>query len=227
MRDMTIPSRIAVLASGGGSNLQSIIDHFRTEPAHQAGAVVFVGSNRADAGALERARAAGVAAFVIGDFRDGAALLAALRAANIDLLVLAGYLKLVPNEVVHAFAGRLLNVHPALLPAFGGHGMYGQRVHTAVIASGAKFTGVTVHFVNEAFDQGPIAAQWPVPVLPDDTPQTLAVRVVRLEHAFFPAVIEAVASGAITMGADNRSVGSIPAHSPFAPRDAQLFFRPD
>ncbi|MEO7360981.1 MAG: phosphoribosylglycinamide formyltransferase [Gemmatimonadaceae bacterium] len=224
---MTIPSRIAVLASGGGSNLQSIIEHFRNEPASKAGVVVFVGSNRADAGALQRARAAGIATFVIADSSDGASLLAALRAADIDLLVLAGYLRLVPNEVVHAFAGRVLNVHPALLPAFGGHGMYGQRVHTAVIASGAKFTGVTVHFVNEVFDQGTIAAQWPVPVLPDDTPLTLAVRVVGIEHAFFPAVIEAVASGAITMGADNRSVGSIPAHSPFAPRDAQLFFRPD
>ena len=226
VRAVTNVSRIAVLASGGGSNLQSIIDHFRTEPANKAGAVVLVGSNRADAGALERANAAGISTHVIADFTDGAALLTALHASSVDLLVLAGYLRLVPNEVVHAFAGRMLNVHPAMLPAFGGHGMYGQRVHAAVIASGAKFTGVTVHFVNEMFDQGPIAAQWPVPVLPDDTAQTLAARVVRIEHLFFPVVIEAVASGAITLGADNRTVGSIPAHSPFAPRDAQLFFRP-
>ena len=223
---MTDPSRIAVLASGGGSNLQSIIDLFRTESASKVGAVVLVASNRADAGALERAKSAGIITHVIADFTDGASLLAALRAADIDLLVLAGYLKLVPNEVVHAYAGRMLNVHPAMLPAFGGHGMYGHRVHSAVIASGAKFTGVTVHFVNEIFDQGPIAAQWPVPVLPDDTAQTLAARVVRMEHLFFPVVIEAVASGAITLGADNRTVGSIPAHSPFAVRDAQLFFRP-
>ena len=104
--------------------------------------------------------------------------------------------------------------------------MYGQRVHAAVISAGAKFTGVTVHFVNEVFDQGAIAAQWPVPVLPQDTPETLAARVLRTEHAFFPAVIEAVASGHITLGDDNLSVGSMPAHSPFASRDAQLFFRP-
>ena len=226
MRAMTNASRIAVLASGGGSNLQSIIDHFRTGPANKAGTVVLVGSNRADAGALDRARSAGITAHVMTDFTDGGALLLALRAANVDLLVLAGYLRLVPDQVVHAFAGRMLNVHPSMLPAFGGHGMYGQRVHTAVIASGAKFTGVTVHFVNEAFDQGPIAAQWPVPVLPNDTPQTLAARVLRIEHVFFPAVIEAVASGAITVDAGNRTVGSIPAHSPFAVRDAQLFFPP-
>ena len=224
MRAMKNASRIAVLASGGGSNLQSIIDHFRTSPANEVGKVVFVGSNRADCGALVRASSAGITAHVIADFADGTALLGALRHSNADLLILAGYLKLVPREVVHAFAGRMLNVHPALLPAFGGHGMYGQRVHTAVLAAGAKITGVTVHFVNEEFDRGPIAAQWPVPVLPDDTAQTLAARVQRTEHAFFPAVIEAVASGDITVGLDNIVVGSVPAHSPFAPRDAQLFF---
>lgn len=226
MSAMKNASRIAVLASGGGSNLQSIIDHFGTSPASEAGEVVLVGSNRADAGALVRATTAGIAAHVIGDCNDGAALLSALRSSNVDLLVLAGYLRLVPNEVVHAFAGRMLNVHPALLPAFGGHGMYGQRVHAAVVASGAKFSGVTVHFVNEEFDQGPIAAQWPVPVLPDDTPQTLAARVLRLEHVFFPTVIEAVAAGDITLGPDNRTIGTLPAHSAFALRDAQLFFRP-
>ena len=223
---MKAAARIAVLASGGGSNLQSIIDHFSTAPASAAGEVVFVASNRADAGALLRAQTAGIATHVITDVTDGFALLTALQAANVDLLVLAGYLRLVPDVVVHAFAGRMLNVHPALLPAFGGHGMYGQRVHAAVIAAGATFTGVTVHFVNEVFDEGAIAAQWPVPVLPHDTPQTLAARVLRTEHAFFPAVIEAVASGHITLGANNRSVGSVPAHSPFALRDAQLFFRP-
>lgn len=219
-------SRIAVFASGGGSNLQSIIDHFRNSPADQSGAVVLVASNRADAGALARAATAGIGTHVIPDVTDGAGLLAILNTANVDLLVLAGYLKLVPADVVRAFAGRVLNVHPALLPAFGGHGMYGQRVHAAVIASGAKFSGVTVHFVDEEFDRGPIVAQWPVPVLPGDTPQSLAERVVRTEHVFFPVVIEAVAAGAITLGADNRTVGSIPAPSPFAPRDAQLFFRP-
>lgn len=219
-------SRIAVLASGGGSNLQSILDHFSSVPVRDAGAVVLVASNRAESGAITRAEESGIATHVIGDFADGAALLSVLQAAQIDLLVLAGYLKLVPAEVVHAFKGRMLNVHPAMLPAFGGHGMYGQRVHEAVIASGARFTGVTVHFVDEEFDRGAIAAQWPVPVLSDDTPQTLAARVLRTEHAFFPVVIEAVAAGQLVLGPDNRVVGSLPALSAFAPRDAQLFFRP-
>lgn len=219
-------ARIAVLASGGGSNLQSILDHFTTAPASDAGAVLLVASNRADSGAIARAQESGIATHVISDFADGAMLLATLRGANIDLLVLAGYLKLVPAEVVQAFKGRMLNVHPALLPAFGGHGMYGQRVHTAVIESGARFTGVTVHFVDEEFDRGAIAAQWPVPVLPDDTPQSLAARVLRTEHAFFPVVIEAVAAGQLVLGPDNRVTGSLPALSAFAPRDAQLFFRP-
>ncbi|MGV3711125.1 MAG: phosphoribosylglycinamide formyltransferase [Gemmatimonas sp.] len=219
-------SRIAVLASGGGSNLQSILDHFSSAPARDAGTIVLVASNRAESGAIVRATESGIATHVITDFADGSALLTVLRAANVDMLVLAGYLKLVPAQVVQAFKGRLLNVHPALLPAFGGHGMYGQRVHAAVIDSGARFTGVTVHFVDEEFDRGAIAAQWPVPVLPDDTPQTLAARVLRTEHAFFPVVIEAVAAGQLALGADNRVAGSLPAHSAFAPRDAQLFFRP-
>lgn len=219
------PARIAVLASGGGSNLQAIVDHFATAPANAVGSLVLVGSNRADAGALVRAQAANISTYVIEDFTNGSALLSALQAANANLLILAGYLRLVPLDVVREFAGRMLNVHPAMLPAFGGHGMYGQRVHAAVIESGAKFSGVTVHFVNEEYDRGPIAAQWPVPVLPHDTAQTLAQRVLQVEHAFYPDVIEAVASGAIRLGADNRTIGSLPAHSAFAISDANPIIR--
>lgn len=222
---MQNPARIAVLASGGGSNLQSIIDHFATAPANSAGAVVLVGSNRADSGALTRANTANIATHFIEDYASGPQLMNALKMANVNLLVLAGYLRLVPLDVVREFAGRMLNVHPAMLPAFGGHGMYGQRVHAAVIESGAKFSGVTVHFVNEVYDQGPIAAQWPVPVLPTDTAQTLAARVLQVEHRFYPEVIEAVASGALKLGADNRTIGSLPVHSAFAISDANPFIR--
>lgn len=215
--------RIAILASGGGSNLQAILDHFGSSPASIAGEIVLVASNRADAGALQRARDAAIPTYVIQDSTDGTALLHALQAARTEMLVLAGYLKLVPLDVVRTFAGRMLNVHPSLLPSFGGHGMYGQRVHAAVIEAGAKLSGVTVHFVNEEFDRGPIAAQWPVPVVARDTPQSLAARVLHVEHQLYPSVIEAVASGALSLGADNRVQGGLPAHSAFAVGDATSF----
>lgn len=217
--------RISILASGGGTNVQAILDHFSERQARAAGTVVLVASNRADAGALVHARRAGIEASVLADPAHASALLNLLHSVNTDLLVLAGYLKLVPRDVVHAFAGRMLNVHPALLPAFGGNGMYGHRVHAAVIASCAKVSGVTVHWVDEEFDRGAIVAQWPVPVLLNDSPATLAERVLRVEHHLYPAVIEAVAQGAITMGADGRTVGTLPAHSAFATNDATLFFR--
>lgn len=225
MRDPSPPARIAILASGGGSNLQAIIDHFAAAPASAAGEVVLVASNKAGAGALARAASHGIRTHVIDDVHDGRALCATLDDAGATLLVLAGYLKLVPLAVVQAFAGRMLNVHPALLPAFGGHGMYGQRVHEAVIASGAKLSGVTVHFVNEEFDRGPIAAQWPVAVLEGDTAHALADRVLHIEHRLYPAVVEAVAAGTISLDAEGRVRGTLPPSSPFATNVATLFSR--
>lgn len=201
-------ARIAVLASGGGSNLQVLLDHF-AGPARTIGEIVWVGSNVVTAGALQRAAASHVDTGVIADFTDGAALLATLRAANADLLVLAGYLKLVPPEVVRAFRGRLLNVHPALLPAFGGHGMYGRRVHAAVIAHGARVSGATVHFVDEHFDRGAILAQWPVLVHNTDTPETLAARVLRAEHRLLPLAVAALANGDVSLDDDGRVVGEV------------------
>lgn len=202
------PARIAVLASGGGSNLQALLDHF-AGPGRADGAIVWVGSNRADAGALARATAAGVPTGIVRSPDDGAALLAQLRDARADLLVLAGYLKLVPAEVVQAFRGRLLNVHPALLPAFGGDGMYGMRVHEAVLAHGAKLSGATVHFVDEHFDRGAIAAQWPVRVFAHDTPQVLAARVLRVEHMLLPRTVAAVASGRVRLTDNGHVVGDV------------------
>ena len=178
--------RVAVLASGGGTNLQALLDALPGEPAALA-RVVRVISNRPDAGALERARRGGVPTTVLKHPDDAAELLTALGDAQ--LVVLAGYLKLIPADVVARFRGRMINIHPALLPDFGGPGMYGHHVHEAVLASGATESGVTVHFVDEAFDRGAIIAQMRVPVKQGDTPDTLASRVLAAEHQLLPKVV--------------------------------------
>ncbi len=186
------PLNVAVLASGHGSNLQALLDAF-AQPSSPA-RIVLVVSNKAAAGALDRARRAGVpTATIAEDGQDADALLALLERHDAALVVLAGYLKKVPDRVVAAFRGRMLNVHPALLPCFGGAGMYGRRVHEAVLASGARVSGVTVHLVDEQYDHGRILAQWPVPVKPADTPETLAARVLEAEHRLLPAVVAAFA----------------------------------
>lgn len=186
-------SRIAVLASGSGTNLQAIIDHLSREGAPGA-RVVVVASNRPDAGALERARKHGVAAEVFDATDDGAALVEVLERYSAQIVALAGYLKRIPPLVTRRFRGRIINVHPGLLPHFGGRGMYGSRVHAAVLASGATTTGVTVHFVDDEYDHGAVIAQWPVRVRVDDTPETLADRVLKAEHIVYPRVIEMIAS---------------------------------
>jgi phosphoribosylglycinamide formyltransferase 1 len=185
-------ARIAVFASGTGSNLQALMDHFQET---DGGDVVLVISDRPGTGAAERAQAAGIAAHVIQvKTRPIAAVTAdmidALDAADVDVIALAGYLRLLPPDVVRRFAYRILNIHPALLPAFGGKGMFGGRVHRAVLETGCRVTGATVHFVNERYDEGRILAQWPVPVLEDDTAETLGRRVLRVEHVLFPAAVE-------------------------------------
>ncbi len=193
-------ARIAVLASGGGSNLQALLEHLDRLGSLRGGDVVVVASNSATAGALARARARGIATAVLPSSTcpGTPSLDRVLDAHAVDLVVLAGYLKLVPADVVRRVAGRMLNVHPSLLPAFGGPGMYGLRVHRAVLDAGARVSGATVHFVDEEYDRGRIAAQWPVPVLPGDDPHTLAARVLRVEHLLFPRVVDAVAAGRLT-----------------------------
>lgn len=178
------PVRVAVLVSGGGTNLQALLDALHDSPLARVARVI---SNRPDAGALERARRATVPATVLRDANDPAELLAALHDAH--LVVLAGYMKLVPAPVVARFRGRMINIHPALLPDFGGPGMYGQRVHEAVLASGAKESGATVHFVDEAFDRGEIIAQERVRIVSGDTPDMLAARVLEAEHRLLPRVV--------------------------------------
>lgn len=201
--------RVAVLASGGGTNLQALIDRYNDDPASPVRVALVVGS-RAGIGALERARRAGIETIVAGPGAPGGPdpdrLLSELEARDVEMVVLAGYLKLVPGPVVERYRGRMLNIHPALLPAFGGPGMYGAGVHAAVLASGARVSGATVHLVDERYDEGAIVAQWPVPVLPGDTVDSLAARVLAVEHVILPAAIEHVA--AEMRGAAGRGDGS-------------------
>ncbi|MFN2571771.1 MAG: phosphoribosylglycinamide formyltransferase [Gemmatimonadales bacterium] len=178
------PVRVAVLVSGGGTNLQSLLDALHDSPLARVARVI---SNRPDAGALERARRAGVPVTVLRDANDPAELQRAL--AGTQLVVLAGYLKLIHPSIVAGFRGRMINIHPALLPDFGGPGMYGRRVHEAVLASGATESGVTVHFVDEEFDRGAIIAQERVPVQQGDSADSLAARVLEAEHRLLPKVV--------------------------------------
>ena len=196
---MPSPARVAVLASGGGTNLQALLDRFNAAESPVARVELVVGS-RAGIGALERAAAASVPAAALdvralGAEAYTAGLLEELERHGVELVVLAGFLQLVPLAVVERYRGRMLNVHPALLPAFGGAGMYGMRVHRAVIASGARVSGATVHLVDEEYDSGAIVAQWPVPVLPADTPEALAARVLAVEHRLLPLAVEALLRG--------------------------------
>ncbi len=201
-------SRIAALASGGGSNLESILEYFDALGERRGGDVVLVASDRESAGALTRASRRDIPQRVLAPADDagGRSLLALLTEFRVDLIVLAGYLRMVPSPVVRTFEGRIVNVHPALLPAFGGAGMYGARVHRAVIDAGARVTGVTAHFVDDEYDRGRIIAQWPVPVFPSDDSATLAARVLRVEHLVYPRVVDAVASGRTTLA--NCAIGT-------------------
>jgi formyltetrahydrofolate-dependent phosphoribosylglycinamide formyltransferase len=190
--------RVAVFASGGGSNLQALIDRFNQAGSRSLLRVALVISDRQDAGALLRARAAGIEAMHIQVAGRPSELstremLSALDSADIDLIALAGYLRLVPSAVIKRYPQRILNIHPALLPKFGGKGMYGANVHRAVLEAGEKVSGATVHYVDEDYDRGSIIAQQEVPILPNDTPETLAARVLAVEHKLYPDTLEQVA----------------------------------
>jgi len=202
------------MCSGSGTNLQALLD---AEQAGKLGAeVALVVSNRSKAYALERAVAAGKDAVHLSpsafDSPDAYAetLLGLLEKYGIDLICLAGYLKMLPGDVVRAYGGRIINIHPALLPEFGGPGMYGRFVHEAVLAAGKSESGASVHFVNERYDEGPVIAQMRVPVRPDDTPETLAARVLEVEHRLYPKVVAALASKRVRL-VDNKVVGAVDA----------------
>lgn len=180
---------IAIFASGSGTNAENLIRYFRTG---SSGRVSLVLTNRPDAGVINRAGNLGVpvVAFNRDQLRTTGAVLQILREKEIDFIVLAGFLWLVPEDILEAYRGRIVNIHPALLPRYGGKGMYGHHVHEAVLASGDRQSGITIHHVNPAYDEGDIIFQATCPVLPDDTPDTLAGRIHGLEYEHYPRVVE-------------------------------------
>ena len=185
--------RLAVLISGSGTTLQNLID--RTADGRLDADLVTVVSSRSNVLGVERARRAGLPVEVIapkgGDFSDR--VFTAVRAAKPDYVVMAGWLQLLP--IPADFRLRVLNIHPSLLPAFGGKGMYGMRVHQAVLDSGATVSGCTVHFADDTYDTGPIVLQRTVPVEPDDTPESLAARVFEVECEAYPEAIRRIGAG--------------------------------
>lgn len=206
--------KLAVLLSGGGTTFQNLIDHIHAGTLNAEVGLVL--SSRADAYGLVRAEKAGIPAMTVAR-KDHAgmgalneAIWAAVRAHQADLVALAGYMSLltVPPDFEH----RIMNVHPALIPAFCGHGMYGHHVHEAVLAYGAKVSGATVHFVNEEYDNGPIILQGTVPVRDDDTPDTLAERVQEKERELYPRAIQLFAEGRLRV--EGRRVRILPGANP-------------
>jgi phosphoribosylglycinamide formyltransferase-1 len=200
------PLRVGVLVSGVGSNLQALIDACRVGELPAEIAVVI--SNVPTAFALERARAAGIPTAIVSHRTCASPdafemrLRDELVAHRVELVCLAGFLRILSARFVGAFPGRIMNIHPALLPAFGGKGMYGERVHEAVLASGVRQTGCTVHFVTEVPDGGPIIAQATVPVEPGDTSAALAARVAGAEHRLYPAAVRLFAERRLRLEGD-------------------------
>lgn len=191
--------RLGVLVSGGGSNLQSIIEHCNS--GYLPAEVAIVISSKEGAYALERAKRHNISYAVVAPkkfptkeaYEDE--LIKLLKSSNVGLVVLAGFLKVLSPHFVNAFQDKIMNIHPSLIPAFCGEGFYGERVHKAVLDYGVKITGVTVHFVDEGTDTGPIILQRAVPVLDDDTPEILAQRVLKEEHKIYPEAIKLFAQG--------------------------------
>ena len=170
--------RLAILASGTGSNARVMIDRFRQHPEDKVEVVLLV-SNKTTAGALTMAAERGLPTLVVqrADWKDGEELLRALAAYQVDLIVLAGFLWLIPPYLVQAYPDKIVNIHPALLPKYGGKGMYGRHVHEAVKAAGETESGITIHYVNENYDEGNIIFQATVPLDPGDTAEEIAARV--------------------------------------------------
>lgn len=180
---------IAIFASGTGSNARKIIDHFRNS---RLARVTLIVSNKAGAGIFNIAEEENIPAVLIDkeEFFRGDRYVKLLQEKEIDLVVLAGFLWKVPSNLVAAFSGRIINIHPALLPKFGGKGMYGHFVHEAVLAAGEKESGITIHYVNEKYDDGGVILQERCAISPEDTPETLARKVQVLEHQWFPLIVE-------------------------------------
>jgi len=182
---------IAIFASGSGTNAENLIKFFRTSPFAR---VQIVLSNRPDAGVLERAQTLDVESFVFTreQFYDSREVLDILLEREIDYIVLAGFLWLVPEYLLKPFENKIVNIHPALLPKYGGKGMYGSRVHRAVIAAGENESGITIHHVNQEYDDGNIIFQATCDIEPGESPDSLAKKIHELEYAHFPAVVESL-----------------------------------
>jgi phosphoribosylglycinamide formyltransferase 1 len=187
--EITPLKKLAIFASGTGTNAQKIIDYFRASPDVIISLIV---SNKPDAGVLRIAKAEKIPALVIDKekFFRGNAYTDELKALEINMIVLAGFLWKIPPALIQAFPERIINIHPALLPKYGGRGMYGHHVHDAVIASGDTTTGITIHFVDELYDHGKNIFQATVPVTPEDNAATIKVQV--LEHQYYPRVIDSL-----------------------------------
>ncbi len=182
-------SKIALFASGSGSNAENIIRYFSENESISFPLIV---SNKADAYVHERARLLGIPSFTFSaaDFKEGKAILELLARYQIDTIVLAGFLLKIAAPLLDAFPDKIINIHPALLPKYGGKGMYGNRVHEAVVAAGEQETGITIHYVNEHYDEGTIIFQARCAVMPNDTPESVAEKVHHLEYEHFPKIIE-------------------------------------
>jgi len=187
-------SRIAVFASGSGTNAEAIFTYFQNHPSIK---IVLLLSNNPNAFALERAKKFNIPSevFTKGQFRDSDEVLNWLREYKVTHVALAGFLWLIPKNLLQVFPDRIINIHPALLPKFGGKGMYGMKVHEQVKTTAEKETGITIHLVNEQYDTGKILFQAKCPVDTDDTPEQIAAKVHQLEHAHFASVIEAWIAG--------------------------------
>jgi phosphoribosylglycinamide formyltransferase-1 len=194
---------LGFFASHGGSNMQALIDATKRGELDARPALLI--SNNRNSQATVRAQQEGMPFLVMNsathpDFEAlDQAMLDALREHEVDLIILAGYMKMIGPKVLEAYDNRILNIHPALLPKFGGHGMFGQHVHKAVLDAGERVTGVTIHLVNSEYDEGRIIAQAEVPVMPDDTVESLAARVLKKEHQFFAKTLQDVASGKLKL----------------------------
>ena len=182
---------IAIFASGNGTNAENIAEYFSKNEKIKVALIV---SNRANAGVHERARRLGILSLTLpkADFIAGEPVLQVLREYQIDFVVLAGFMCLVSEPLLRAFPNRIVNIHPALLPKFGGKGMFGHHVHEAVVAAGEKESGITIHYINEQYDEGQIVFQASCPLIPEDTPDTVAAKVHALEYRYYPQVIEQI-----------------------------------
>jgi len=186
--------KIAIFASGSGTNAQRIIEYFSKTPEITVSLVL---SNKPDAFVLERSKKLKVPSVVFDrhTFTETDDITNLLKKEGIDFIVLAGFLWLIPLNLIRAYPRRIINIHPALLPKYGGKGMYGERVHEAVLQSGDKESGISIHYVNEKYDEGNIIFQAKCEVLPDDTPDSLAQRIHQLEYKHYPEVIEKLIRG--------------------------------